>query len=104
MQRERKDVCVRGGGGDDVKDNQEKERFLNVIQESGTSTQREGKPSITAGHTADLERNQFRMGEKSRVCGDRGRVSYEAQVQRNGGNLKIVHGVKTKAIQNIRKN
>lgn len=47
---------------DDAKDNQEKERFMNVIQESGTSTQREGNPRITAGHTADLERNQFRMG------------------------------------------
>ena len=54
----KKCVCV----CDDAKDNQEKERFLNVIQESGTSTQREGNPRITAGHTADLERNQFRMG------------------------------------------
>ena len=58
VQRKEMCVCV----CDDAKDNQEKERFLNVIQESGTSTQREGNPRITAGHTADLERNQFRMG------------------------------------------
>ena len=56
--RGKEKVCV----CDDAEDNQEKERFLNVIQESGTSTQREGNPRITAGHTADLERNQFRMG------------------------------------------
>lgn len=62
VQRARKAVCVGGGRADDVKDKQEKERFLNVAQESGTSTQREGNPRITAGHTADLERNQFRMG------------------------------------------
>ena len=57
-----KEMCVCVCVCDDAKDNQEKERFLNVIQESGTSTQREGNPRITAGHTADLERNQFRMG------------------------------------------
>ena len=56
--RGKEKVCV----CDDAKDNQEKERFLNVIQESATSTQREGNPRITAGHTADVERNQFRMG------------------------------------------
>lgn len=41
--KEKMCVCF-GVAGDDVKDNQEKERFLNVIQESGTSTQREGNP------------------------------------------------------------
>lgn len=42
--RGKEKMCVCFGGADDVKDNQEKERFLNVIQESGTSTQREGNP------------------------------------------------------------
>lgn len=43
--RGKEKMCVLGEGqADDVKDNQEKERFLNVIQESGTSTQREGNP------------------------------------------------------------
>ena len=44
-----KEMCVCVCVCDEEKDNQEKERFLNVIQESGTSTQREGNPRITLG-------------------------------------------------------
>ena len=37
-----KEMCVCVCVCDDAKDNQEKERFLNVIQESGTSTREKG--------------------------------------------------------------
>ena len=76
-------VCVCG----DAKYNQEKEGFLNVIQESGTSTQREG--TLSWAHSRSREKPIQNGVKCPESVGTGDSVSYEAQGQRNGGNLKI---------------